>query len=80
MLFGVSEDDVQACVHVFEPSLEFGIRKLSFSNACGLGSRSGSGQSRIHDVFGYAPVPIRMRLEHVLNLLPFHRANLSSLY
>jgi hypothetical protein len=56
MLFGVSEDDVQACVHVFEPSLEFGIRKLSFSNACGLGSRSGSGQSRIHDVFGYAPV------------------------
>lgn len=51
----MGKDHFQACVHVLEPSLDFGLGQLSFSQAGGLGGGSGFGLSSIKDLLGQTP-------------------------
>lgn len=54
VLFGMGKDYFQARIHVLEPGLDFGFGQVSFSQAGGLGCRSGSGRSSIEDLLGQA--------------------------
>ena len=48
----MGKDHFQARIHVLEPSLDFGLGQLSFSQAGRLGGGSGFGRSRIQDLLG----------------------------